>query len=106
MGIFKKIPAWLIGGLFGIIYFLITLGLTELTCPNNCYEGGWLYLILNIPAIFIIFIISPIFGELFYNSIASILGVAILDFILGSVLGFLISRLIHFVKTGFRRIKH
>ena len=86
MKLFKKIPAWLIGGLIGILYFLATYYIDIGRC--QIYGGlrycsgmtGLLFFILNFPAT----ISTMILGG------GGIYAVLIIDFILGSGIGYLL----------------
>ena len=104
MNFLKKIPAWLIGGFVGLIYFLITYFIDVGACQiNQTYCGGMTGLatmILNFPSTLLIYI-SPLRDLKIPGNLlgieAAFIPIMILDVIFGSMLGFLIGKLISFM---------
>lgn len=92
MKIFKKILAWLIGGILGLVYFLATFFIDVGQCDvfHNCSGStGLITMILNFPAVLISYIFGGIGG--FYV-------IAVIDIIFGSIVGFLIGKFINFLR--------
>lgn len=90
---FRRAPHWLIGGILGVLYFLITYMIDIGSCQMNSSHcsgaTGLITLALNFPAVMILYIIG--LGKLW--------AIVLMDFMLGSIGGFVIGKLIKFFKS-------
>ena len=89
---FSRVPGWLVGGIIGVLYFLITyfvdIGSCRINSSHCSGATGLITLLLNFPAVMILYMIGV--GQLW--------AIAIIDFILGSIGGFIIGKSIKFFK--------
>jgi len=103
MQFFKKIPAWLVGGILGLIYFFVIyfldFGLCEFGVSKCSDVAGLPTMIFNFPAVMILRFFIPGFDNL--GQTLNFIGIAIMDFILVSIVVFLIGRIINFTRKLF-----
>lgn len=89
-----KIPGWLIGGIVGLVYFLIMLAgeilLVEGGFDLSRDDFGYILTFSHLPYVMFISLSG---GDLLVNDNHFMLTYGVYDFLIGMIIGFLISKM-------------
>jgi len=95
---FKRMPAWLIGGVIGVLYFLVTLAIDFYNTGLEGPASGLFIMVMNIPSVFV-YAKLPLAYRLSISITFQIISLAVINFLIGAVIGLIC----HYIAKHKRR---